>query len=136
MITEKRYISGILLIGLVALAHQYLQKECNLQLPWFHAYLDDILCMPLFLAIWRWEKQLFWKTFQLRKTEIFFFTIFIFVLFESILPHFFLVYTADWKDGIAYSCGSSIFYLLQNTVTLSDGQKSPQTGPHSENNLL
>ncbi len=119
MTTEKRYLTGILLIGLVAFGHQYLQKQFNLQIPWLHAYLDDILCMPLFLAIWRWEKQLFWRTFQLSRTEILFFTCFIFVLFEGILPRFSMVYTADWKDGLAYSCGSSIFYLLQSVKQIT-----------------
>jgi hypothetical protein len=136
MTPEKRYTATIFLMGLVAFGHQYMQKQFNLQIPWLHAYLDDILCMPLFLAIWRWEKQLFWRTFQLRRMEILFFTCFIFVLFEGILPHFSTAYTADWKDGLAYSCGSSIFYLLQNSVTLLDGQESSQIGPHSTNHFL
>ncbi|WP_367389593.1 hypothetical protein [Lewinella sp. LCG006] len=113
MTAKQHYSFAIALIGVIALVHQYSQKILHLSVPWMNAYLDDILCMPLFLAIWQWEKQLFWKTLYLRKKEIAFFTCFIFILFEGILPHYSMLFTADWRDGLAYCCGSSIFYLLQ-----------------------
>jgi hypothetical protein len=116
---DKSYFTSIIIIGFLALCHQYLQKQLSIQLPWLHAYLDDMLCMPLFLAIWRWEKQLFWKTDRLRKTEVIFFTCFIFILFEGILPRFSIAYTADWKDGLAYICGSSLFWILQPQYTIT-----------------
>lgn len=125
MTPEKHYSYGIMLIGLLACVHQYVQKELNLQLPLLHAYLDDVLCMPIFLAIWRWEKQLLWKTVKLQSAEIVFLTCFIFVIFEGILPRFSVVYTSDWRDGLAYSCGSSIFYLLQKKSNFVQWTKKP-----------
>lgn len=110
------YEYGILLIGIIALLHQYLQKQLHWQFPYLHAYLDDVLCIPLFLALWRWERRYFWQVPRIAGREVSFFVIFVFVLFEGVIPRFTTSFTADWWDGVAYGLGGVLFWWLQSSI--------------------
>lgn len=113
MKANQRYYRLIILVFLVALAHQILQKVFNVQIFLLHAYLDDFLCMPILLAIWQWERQLWWKKTSLHKFDLLYFTVFIFIFFEYIIPKFNTSFTADWYDGLAYGCGSLFYWTIQ-----------------------
>lgn len=124
----RKYYSGLAIIALLALSHQLLQKQFQLSIPFLHAYLDDVLSMPLFLALWNWERAYFWNKNFISKSEIILFTLFIFFLFEGIIPQYIPTFTADWTDGLAYALGSGIFWWLQdierNSLTLQDGKEN------------
>ncbi|MEL7425219.1 MAG: hypothetical protein AAFN81_19690 [Bacteroidota bacterium] len=113
MNASQRYHSAIFIIMCLALGHQVLQKGFNVYIPFLHSYLDDILAMPLLLALWRWERNWWWAVSDLRKRELLLFTLVVFCLFELILPKFSSAYTADWNDGLAYSAGSVLFWWCQ-----------------------
>ena len=113
MSEHQRYQLCILILTGAALGHQLLQKGFGISIPLLHAYLDDVLAMPIFLAIWRWERKQWWQISTLRKRDILLFIIAIFCLFEIILPHHSKAYTADWYDGLAYGLGGVLFWWLQ-----------------------
>lgn len=109
----RHYQIMLLLVVMVAILHQFLQKGLGIDIPFFHAYLDDFLCMPILLALWRWERQLWWEINSFRKRDIIYFTLGIFLLFEMIIPRYSISFTADWYDGIAYTCGSLLYWKFQ-----------------------
>lgn len=97
----------------VAIVHQLLQKQFAIYIPFLHAYLDDVLCMPLLLALWAWERKLWFAAPAIKKWEIALLTLLVFILFEGILPLYSSAYTADWRDGLAYSGGSWLYWQLR-----------------------
>jgi hypothetical protein len=98
------------------LIHQIIERGGGFSIPIFHAYLDDLLCMPIILGlstqIIQWihpVKELYY----LNKTAITIVVVFYSIIFEGILP--FLnpsIYTADWIDVILYALGGFVFYQL------------------------
>ncbi len=110
--SQRYHFIIFVLVGL-ALAHQVLQKAFHITLPFLHSYLDDALAMPILLALWRWERQWWWRIETLSKRDILYLTLFVFCLFEFVLPQYSSLYTADWNDGIAYSAGSVLFWWCQ-----------------------
>ena len=110
---NQRYHMAILLLACLAIGHQILQKGFDIFLPLAHCYLDDVLAMPLLLAVWRWERRWWWQIPILRKRDILLFTLFLFFLFEIVLPQYSTAYTADWWDGLAYLVGAILFWWWQ-----------------------
>lgn len=113
MNAQRFYQITIFSLLVLALAHQLLQKGFGIYLPFLHCYLDDVLAMPIILALWRWERNWWWRIPTLRKRDILFLTCVVIVLFEGMLPHYSTSYTADWADGIAYGAGSILFWWCQ-----------------------
>jgi hypothetical protein len=103
---------GLPSILILAFSHQLLQKGADIQLPFLSSYLDDILCMPIFLSLWNWERQHLWNWKRLDKIDIVCFTLLVFLLFELILPRQLASCTADWWDGLAYAGGSSFYWWV------------------------
>ena len=113
MKTQQRYqLTLIFLLGL-AIGHQFLQKGFGISIPFLHCYLDDFLAMPLLLAIWRWERNWWWRIPKLKKRDIFFFNLMMILVFELTLPSYSPAYTSDWADGLAYGMGSVLFWQFQ-----------------------
>ena len=110
MIWIRKY--GMWLIVLIALGHQVLQKVMGIHHPFLASYLDDVLCMPIFLSLWNWERKNFWRWDRLDKIDIIYFTLLVFLLFEFILPLFVSSCTSDWWDGLAYAAGSSLYWWI------------------------
>ncbi|WP_296621352.1 magnesium citrate secondary transporter [Marivirga sp.] len=105
-------LSSILLF----LIHQIIEKGFGYSVPILHAYLDDLLCMPIVLGlgmqIIQWIHPIK-DLYFLDKNAIIITVVFYSLLFEAILP--FVnpsVYTADWIDIIMYSTGAILFYNL------------------------
>lgn len=103
---------GLLIIILLALVHQVLQKGMGIHTPFLSSYLDDVLCMPIFLGLWNWERIYFWRWNRLEKLDVIYFTLLVFLVFELILPPYVSSCTADWWDGLAYASGSSLYWWI------------------------
>jgi len=105
-----------LLSILLFLIHQIIEKGFNYSIPILHAYLDDLVCMPIVLGlgtqIIQWihpVKNLYF----LDKTAVIITVVFYSILFEAILPVVnSSVYTADWIDVALYALGGFMFYNL------------------------
>lgn len=101
---------------LLFLIHQIIEKGFNYSVPILHAYLDDLLCMPIVLGfgmqIIQWIHPIK-DLYFLDKKAIVIAVVFYSLLFEAILPFVnSSVYTADWIDVIMYSLGGLMFYQL------------------------
>ncbi|WP_375578573.1 magnesium citrate secondary transporter [Marivirga tractuosa] len=101
---------------LLFLVHQLIEKSFNYSIPILHAYLDDLVCMPIILGLGTQVIQ--WihpvkDLYFLDKNAIIITVIFYSILFEGILP--FVnpsIYTADWIDIVLYALGGIMFYNL------------------------
>lgn len=101
---------------LLFLVHQIIERGFDYSIPILHAYLDDLVCMPIILGlgtqIVQWIHPIK-DLYFLDKNVIILTVIFYSILFEGILPFVNpLVYTADWMDIVMYSVGAILFYNL------------------------
>ena len=80
------------------------------------AYLDDLLVVPIVLAValsllkWIYKN----KNLTLDLSMVFTFFILISLLFEFILPRYSTAYTSDYLDVVCYAFGSVFFWFFQN----------------------
>lgn len=98
-------------------ANQYLEKVLGIFLPWVHAYLDDLLAMPVVLGIslqiFRWIHPLK-SRFTFTGTQVLVGFLYISFLFELFLPLYATQYRADAWDVACYGLGSWVFYRFIN----------------------
>ncbi|MBS9524373.1 magnesium citrate secondary transporter [Litoribacter ruber] len=97
--------------------NQYLEKVQGIFIPYVHAYLDDLLAMPVVLGLtlqaFRWFHSLKAK-FVFTKTQIAVAVLYFSLIFEVILPMRSEVYTRDWWDVLMYAIGAVGFYFWIN----------------------
>lgn len=102
-----------LLAAALFLLHQYLQKVAHISIPLADQYLDPLLCMPLLLGIWQFEKKLLFNR-RITTLEIWTLTLVLTLLFEIGFPrmspeHF----TADWRDALLYIIGTVLYLIFR-----------------------
>jgi len=97
--------------------NQILEKRFEIFIPFVHAYLDDLLAMPVILGIsliiFRIIHPLK-SRFTFTKTQIIIGTAYISFLFEYLLPKWSPNYTSDPWDLACYAVGSLVFYKMIN----------------------
>lgn len=96
--------------------HQIIEKGFNFSVPVLHAYLDDLVCIPITLGmatqVIQWIHPLK-ELYYLNKTAVILSVLFYCILFEGILPFYNpLVFTADWIDIIMYAVGGFLYYQI------------------------
>ncbi|MGB1204073.1 MAG: hypothetical protein ACPG5B_00435 [Chitinophagales bacterium] len=99
------------------LLNQIAEKCFQIFIPFWHAYGDDLLCMPVVLSIALYIQRRF--TFRnpnyiFSKTQIIVAVAYYALAFEYLLPAYHSAYTADKFDIIAYSLGAFLFYFYLN----------------------
>ncbi|EOZ96088.1 hypothetical protein A33Q_2681 [Indibacter alkaliphilus LW1] len=104
--------------------NQLLEKVFVVFIPFVHAYLDDLMAMPVVLGItlqvYRWihpAKSRFTFTW----TQVLIAVLYFSFLFEWLLPKYSNLYTSDYWDILAYAIGAIFFYYLINVPS----QKKP-----------
>lgn len=112
--------------------NQYFERIQGLYIPYVHAYLDDLLAMPVVLGItlqaFRWFHPLK-DRFIFTKTHVVIAVVYFSLIFEVILPMKSDTYTRDWWDVLCYAIGAVAFYYLINKKGngyLIPKSKSPQ----------
>ena len=101
------------------LLNQIAEKCFQIFVPFWHAYGDDLLCMPVVLTIALYLQRRF--TFRnpnyiFSKTQIIVAVAYYAFVFEYVLPKYHAAYTADKFDVIAYSLGAWLFYGYINRI--------------------
>lgn len=97
--------------------NQYLEKIQGIYLPFVHAYLDDILAMPVVLGItlqvfqWIHPKK---SAFRFTPVQVIVGWLYFSFLFEFLLPKWSDIYVADPIDVLMYGLGCLLFYRLIN----------------------
>lgn len=98
-------------------ANQFLEKVMKVFIPYVHAYLDDLLAMPVILGItlqvFKWIHPLR-EDFVFNKTQVVVGWLYFSFLFEFLLPRWSSIYTADILDILCYGLGAITFYKLIN----------------------
>lgn len=99
--------------------NQYLEKSHQVFIPFVHAYLDDLMAMPVVLGItlqvFRWMHPLK-NTFAFTKSQVVVGLLYFSFLFEFALPQWSSDYTGDIWDVVFYSIGALIFYNFINVT--------------------
>lgn len=102
-----------ILSAILFLVHQLLQKFWQISLPLADQYLDPLLCMPLLLGIWQWEKKILFDH-AISFAEIWILTFLLSLLFEIGFPILSPRFTSDWRDVLLYFAGTTLFSISQN----------------------
>lgn len=89
------------------LMHQILQKIAKVNIQLIDGYLDDILCIPIILYLWNWEKGFLLgdSTYKIKPLESFILTVALALLFELGFPFLSSGFTYDPLDYLAYGLG-------------------------------
>jgi hypothetical protein len=102
---------------LVFWVNQYFEKVQGIFIPFIHAYLDDLLAMPVVLGIalqvFRFIHP-FKDNFIFTKVQVGIGVAYFAFLFEIVLPRWSATYTADIWDVLCYAIGAFIFYRFIN----------------------
>ncbi len=97
--------------------NQFLEKVLKIFIPYVHAYLDDLLAMPVILGItlqvFKWIHPLK-DDFVFSKTQVLVGWAYLSFLFEFLLPKWSSTYTGDILDIVCYGLGAVAFYKLIN----------------------
>ncbi len=96
--------------------NQLLERVGNISIPYVHAYLDDLLVMPIILGLstqiiqWIHPAK---EYYYLSKTHIIIALLFFSIVFELIYPVVYPEnYTADPLDVLCYGIGGFVFYWM------------------------
>ena len=117
----------IFLIFIFLFIVNYLLEKCfGVFIPFIHAYLDDLLCMPIVLTITLalLHRMINTKPYRLSGKQIIFAVAYFSIVFEVILPKLNKKHTADVLDVFAYALGAILFYLYINNVQDSEKLKA------------
>ena len=107
------------LIGLF-LGHQLVEKGLDIHFFLLDAYLDDILCIPLFFYLWNWEKAFLLGVphYKIARAESAIITILLALLFEFLFPVWSSHFTYDVLDFFAYGLGYFLYWILENNYPI------------------
>lgn len=98
-------------------ANQYLEKSLGIIVPFYHAYGDDLMAMPVVfgicLQLMRWFHPLK-SELTFSKKQLLIGLIYFSVVFELVLPRLSTAYTADPLDVLCYSIGTWVFMRFMN----------------------
>ena len=115
-----------LIFTFLFLVNYLLEKGFGIFIPFIHAYLDDLLCMPVVLKITLAlpHRLINTKPYRLSGKQIIFAVAYFSIVFEVVLPKLNEKHTADVLDVFAYALGAILFYLYMNNVQGSDKLKA------------
>ncbi len=118
MLIKMNKIVFILLLAIFFL-HQLLQKVLDIAIPIADAYLDDVLCIPILLYLWNWEKRVLWRysDYKIKPLESLWLTIILALVFEWGFPILSNGFTYDKLDFLAYGLGWALYWLLSSKQT-------------------
>ncbi len=105
------YLEIIILI--LGISHQLMQKIYNVSMPFIDSYLDDLLAVPFFSSvILMIENPIVYRTYFRKHSlfQLFSILITITVLFEFIFPRI-GNYTFDYWDILCYFLGFISYYM-------------------------
>ncbi len=103
--------------------NQGIERIWNIYIPYVHAYLDDLLAMPVIfgitLQVFRWIHPLK-AAFTFTKIQLFVGWLYFSLIFEVFLPWRSDIYTADPWDVVCYGIGTFLFYKIINKPASSN----------------
>lgn len=101
----------------IFLLHQLSQKLFKWSYPWIDAYLDNLLCLPIFMGFLLMERRFLWQkkaTYCFPLLDVILLTLILSFIYEELFPVFFQGFTKDYWDYLFYGLGAMIFYKYIN----------------------
>jgi hypothetical protein len=113
---QKNNLYILILFILLFSINYSLEKIWGIYIPLIHAYMDDLLAIPVIMSL----LLLFARLFYFKSTTYLFPTyyivlsvVYLCVYFEWYLASKSTTHTADWLDCVCYSIGGVIFWQMQ-----------------------
>jgi len=106
-----------LIICVIVLLHQILEKIGHIYIPFISAYLDPLLMMPIVLHLSLWERRLFFYKnirFIFSPFDLAIYWIVISLITEILFPLLNKYFVADMGDVLCYLVGTCVFGLFLN----------------------
>lgn len=95
-------------------AAQFAAQRMGLHVPWVHAYLDDLLCMPLMLfPVLLLFRRRFGEGYTFPPVYLILTWVALCMVFEIIVPLRNPHFTADDRDMLCYGLGGVLFWGMQ-----------------------
>lgn len=107
----------VIISAILFLLNQIIEKVFGIYLPWWHAYGDDLLCMPVVLGFTLFFFQKIHPLgplYHLSTKHLLIAFIGFSILFEGILPVISSRYTRDFWDILCYGIGTLAFHWQVN----------------------
>lgn len=110
--------SPLLYISLLLFAFVKITAWLNIHVFFVHSHLNDLICMPVFVATAISLERLIGGDRKLRygKARIIFFVIFVGVIYEFFLPSRSVRYTADYYDLLCYIAGGIMTWFFSPCI--------------------
>jgi hypothetical protein len=106
-----------LLAAFIFLLNQVIEKGFGIYIPFWHAYGDDLMAMPVILggSLFVMQKiHPIGHLYHFSKKHVLLAVVFYSMLFEGVLPLFSNTYVADIWDIICYISGAILFQYIVN----------------------
>jgi hypothetical protein len=113
----KTLLNGWFIIGCLTWLVVILARKSGHPLPLVNGHINDAFAIPVIANLGLWFQRVFIiknNYYVLAPRQIIFIVAYVIFLFESILPLFSKVYTADWIDVLLYIIGGLFFYWVMN----------------------
>jgi len=121
---RKSLSYGLFIVFVLAFFVHWLAEQHGIHIPWVHAYMDDIICIPIILfpilfVFRRWIYPSGHFVFPISYI-ITTWAILSFV-FEVYLPQKNPIHTSDPIDMVLYAMGGLVFYVIQKPFAEQSG---------------
>lgn len=113
---QKKILTYYFIVSIVIGSLIYTAQKLSVKLPSFiNNYVNDFLIIPIVLTmclfVLQWSRSD--KSYEISLGVILYICVLYSVLFEFILPKYYVRYTADVLDVVLYFTGGFVFLVLQ-----------------------
>jgi hypothetical protein len=119
LISILRSYRFIFLCTAAFLFNYLLEKAAHVHIPWVHAYMDDLLVIPVILGITLWAERMIYRNprYTHSSVHIVFTLLLLILVFEFILPRYSAAYISDPWDILCYMISGILYgvWLRNNT---------------------
>ena len=105
-----------IICSVLFLLHQVAQYILEVRIPFVDAYLDNLVAMPIFLALLMAERRILFKrdaTYKLSVLEVFLATAYISLISELLFPLLASRFTFDPFDVAFFFAGAALFLIIK-----------------------
>lgn len=119
---------SVALFGFFVLAFcaNWILQRNGIHIPLVHAYMDDLICIPVILFPFLFLYKMLVKNAILPLSYIISACVIICVVFELVLPSMHAHHTSDYVDMVLYAMGALLFYFMQKPFGTSTQQSIPR----------